>query len=263
MASRITRRRQRRPDSISSPTAVRAVLDQLRQSLPEEITKSDKQLISMLRAARHIERYPATDTRRGRPSAYERAYLLQLATHLRAILARETEGRISLASFVDHYLRVLDFPSDIVDAIARGDINLFEAEQLARLTPQRLGVTPAKARRTRADLLSSHVQARLSGPRLHERVKELLGTAGTTLPVASRDPASADGLELEDFDPHDPTHLFYDEIKRLGFALKEITPADLTDDLLDEYLRASEPLWSVLAKIQKRKQPVRSVNLKV
>lgn len=82
LGRRIMRRRQRRPVSLSSPAAVRAVLDQLRRLLPEDDPKSDQQLISMLRAARHIERYPATDTRRGRPSAYERAQLLLLPTHL-------------------------------------------------------------------------------------------------------------------------------------------------------------------------------------
>ncbi len=159
---------------------------------------------------------------------------------------------------------MLDFPSDIVDIIARGDINLFETEQLARLTPQRLGVPPQKRVVYGPTYLAA--TCRRGGPvRVCMRgskscsgspAQPCLQPTGIQRPLAAR-------IELEDFDPHDPTHLFYDEIKRLGFALKEITPADLTDDLLDEYLRASEPLWSVLAKIQKRKQPVRPVKLKI
>jgi hypothetical protein len=78
---------------------------------------------------------------------------------------------------------------------------------------------------------------------------------GDVVPPAAED--------LEDFDPHDPTHLFYDEIKRLGFALKDIRPEDLTDDLLKEYLRVSEPLWTVLAKIKKRKRHVKRQALKL
>jgi hypothetical protein len=38
-------------------------------------------------------------------------------------------------------LRLLDFPSDVVEALSAGDINLFEAEQLARITPERLNVS--------------------------------------------------------------------------------------------------------------------------
>lgn len=184
-----------------------------------------------------------------------------MASHLRALLERETSGRVSLSSFVDHYLRLLDFPSDLLESLARGDINLFEAEQLARLVPERFNNSSAKARRAKSDLLTAHVQARLSGARLRERVNEMLKNAVDMAQTGGETDSEIE--DLEDFDPHDPTHLFYDEIKRLGFALREIRPEDLTDDLLDEYLRASEPLWVVLAKIEKRKQPVKRDILKL
>jgi hypothetical protein len=235
MPIRNTRRRHRRPDALASPAAVRAILDQVCLLLPSEISLSEKKLISLLQAARHIERYPATDTRRGRPSLFNRPLLLQVASQLRAILDRETQGRLSLSSFVDHYLRILSFPSDVIDYLNSGDINLFEATQLSRLTPARLGVSPTQARRTRADLLAVHMQARLSGLRLRERVNQLISPE---IVDSQSEHAlnKADGVELDDFDPHDPMHLFYDEIKRLGFALKEIRAEDLTDALLEEYL---------------------------
>lgn len=254
-------RRARRNDTLASPHAVRTVFELLRTMLPETIPNNEKELIRLLRAARHAERYPASDTNRGRPAHFAREKLLRVASHLRAILERETEGRVSLSSFVDHYLRVLGFPSDLSDALGRGDINLFEAEQLARLTPERFNNSSARAKRARADLLAAHVQARLSGARLRERINEMLKKAGDI--AMAEDEVVLETLDLEDFDPHDPTHLFYDEIKRLGFALREIRPEDLTDDLLDEYLRASEPLWAVLAKIEKRKQPVKREILKL
>jgi hypothetical protein len=185
--------------------------------------------------------------------------LLSVASQMRAILERETSGRVSFSSFVDHYLRVLDFPSDVQDALSRTEINLFEAEQLARLTSKRLGISSPQARRKRSDLLNVHIQGRLSGARLRQRVNELLKTE-----VTQEMGVNAESLEdLEDFDPYDPTHLFYDEIKRLGFALREVRPEDLTDDLLEEYLRACEPLWAVLAKIQRRKKPVQHEALKI
>lgn len=257
----ITRRRSRRPDPFSSPDAVRFILDQLRKALPANIPEKEKDLLALLRAARHIERYQATDTKRGRPSRYDRSQLLQAGSHLRMILERETSGRLSVASFVDHYLRLLEFPPEITEALNRGAINLFEAEQLARLSPALLKTSPSRARRLRVDLMASHLQAKLSGARLRARVNEIL--AANQRGAQDVDAEEILVEDLEDFDPHDPTHLFFDEIKRLGFALREIRPEDVTDDLLEEFLTASEPLWAVLSKIEKRRQPVRTEKLRI
>jgi hypothetical protein len=60
--------------------------------------------------------------------------------------------------------------------------------------------------------------------------------------------------DLEDFDPYDPTHLFWDQIKQLGFALRDIRPEDVTEEEIDELLRVSEPVLTVLARIQRRKE---------
>jgi hypothetical protein len=90
---------------------------------------------------------------------------LKVAARLSDILERETSSHISLSSFVDHYLRMLDFPSDVIEALGNGEINLFEASQLARITPQRLNSTLSQAKRTRIELLSAHLQTKESGPR--------------------------------------------------------------------------------------------------
>lgn len=156
---RATYRRQRKSDPLASVDSVQAILDHLRTALPDIIPHTDKELVTMLRAVRHIHRYPASDTRRGRPSPWKREDLLKVSARLREILERETSSHISIASFVDHYLRVLEFPTDLHEALSVGDINLFEAEQLARLTAKRLGVSPRQARQIRADLLSSHLLA--------------------------------------------------------------------------------------------------------
>jgi hypothetical protein len=205
----------------------------------------------MLRAVRHIHRYQASDTKRGRPSRWKREDLLKVSTWLSDILERETSSHISLSSFVDHYLRLLEFPSDVLQALRAGDINLFEAEQLARVTAERLGVTSAEAKRTRADLLSTHVQAKLSGERLRQRVAELLhaSSAGAGAQVGG-----GFAQDLEDFDPYDPTHLFWDQIKQLGFALRDIRREDVMEEEVDELLRASEPVLTILARIQRRKE---------
>jgi hypothetical protein len=205
----------------------------------------------MLRAVRHIHRYPASDTKRGRPSRWKREDLLKVSARLSDILERETSSHLSLSSFVDHYLRVLEFPADVLQALSAGDINLFEAEQLARVTAERLGVTAAQAKRTRADLLSTHVQAKLSGERLRQRVTELLH-ASTVEEGAALE--KGQDVDLEDFDPYDPTHLFWDQIKQLGFALRDIRREDVMEEEIDELLRASEPVLTILARIQRRKE---------
>src|ERR1051325_5715800 len=150
---RATRRRTRQSDPLASPEAVTSIFAQVRSTLPEIIPKRDKDLIRMLRAARHIQRYSVSDTKRGQPSHWKREDLLKVATRLNDILERETSSHISLASFVDYYLRLLDFPADVLAALSAGEINLFEAAQLTRVTAERCGSTSSQARRTRADLL--------------------------------------------------------------------------------------------------------------
>jgi hypothetical protein len=100
-----TRRRQRRLDPLASVEAVRSVLASLKSALPDVTPSGERKLTSLLRAARHIQRYPATDTKRGRRGYYDRALLIKVAARASDILERETSSRVSFASFVDHYLR--------------------------------------------------------------------------------------------------------------------------------------------------------------
>jgi hypothetical protein len=231
--------------------SVQAIIAQLRSALPDIIPHKDKELVRMLRAVRHIHRYPASDTKRGRPSRWKREDLLKVSARLTDILERETSSHISLSSFIDHYLRLPEFPADVLQALSSGDINLFEAEQLARVTAERLGVSPAQAKRRRADLLSAHIQAKLSGERLRQRVAELLRASADEAGTLSDNALDQD---LEDFDPYDPTHLFWDQIKQLGFALRDIRREDVGDEEINELLRASEPVLTILARIQRRKE---------
>src|SRR5207248_273149 len=93
-----------------------SINDRLRSALPDLIPSKDKELVRLLRAARHAQRYPATDTKRGRPGKWKREDLLRVVARLDDILDRETSSQISFASFVDHYLRLPDFPSDVIKA---------------------------------------------------------------------------------------------------------------------------------------------------
>jgi hypothetical protein len=231
---------------------VRNIINQLRDGLPALIPQKDKDLVRMLRAARHAQRYSSTDTKRGRPGRWRREDLFIVGTRLADILERETSSHISVASFVDHYLRLLEFPADVTGALTSGEINLFEAEQLARINAERLGGTSGQARRLRTDLLSAHLQTKASGTQLRRRVNELLKQADATTQVIES--AVEDFEDLEDFDPYDPTHLFWEQIKQLGFAFREIRREDVLDEEIEELLKASEPIMSVLSRIKRRKE---------
>jgi hypothetical protein len=257
-----TRRRTRSLSPFSSADAVRSVCAQLRTLCPDIIPQSEKQLLLMLESVRNIERRPVTDTRRGRPSRWPRTHLLEVARHLRAILERETGGRISLQSFIGQHLRVLRFPADVQTALAGGEINLQEAAHLARLTADRLGCTPAEARLRRSEILRSHLTLQGSQNRLRSRIKELLGeetaqevNAGNMASVLER----VD--ELLEIDPSDARHLFWEEMKRLFFAMREIQPEDLDEQMLSDFMTAMDEVSNVLYRIEsrrrKREQPQR------
>jgi hypothetical protein len=229
---RATRRRRRESDTLASPEAVRTICHLLRERMPDTIPTSEKQLARFLFAVRHVERRPATDTRRGRPSHWPQEKLMEAASQLRGILERETSGRVSVNSFIGQYVPLLNFPSDVVNALSRVEINLHEAAQLARLTPERLEISPAKAAAMRQEVLRAHQLARGSQNSLRARVKEILGevvaisTEEMTSVVQKAD-------ELLEIDPADKRHFFYEEMKRLFYAMREIQPDDINDESLD------------------------------
>src|SRR5215212_1823794 len=104
-----TRRRRRTTDPLALPPAVRAVCHLLRDRMPDVIPSSEKELIRFLYAVRHVERRPTTDTRRGRPPQWPREKLIEAASQLRSLLERETQGRVSVNSFIGQYLPLLSF----------------------------------------------------------------------------------------------------------------------------------------------------------
>jgi hypothetical protein len=249
-----TRRRRRTADPLASSPAVRSVCHLLRDRMPNTIPASEKELIRFLYAVRHVERRPTTDTRRGRPAQWAREKLVEAASHLRGLLERETRGRVSVNSFIGQYLPLLLFPSDVTDALASGRINLQEAAQLARLTPRRLSCSARAARDRRAELLLAHLAVQGSQTRLRARVREVLGesiepdiSGGMASVVSAVD-------ELLDVDPSDARHMFWEEMKRLFFAMREIQPEDLDDETMEDFLKAMDQVSNVLQRIEKKKR---------
>jgi hypothetical protein len=157
---RATRRRLRESDPLATTEAVRSICQLLSERMPDTIPSPEKHSMRFLYLVRHVERRPATDTKRGRPSRWPREKLMEAASQLRGILERETSGRVSVNSFIGQYLPLLKFPHDVTAALSKEEINLHEATHLARLTPERLDCTPAKALSTRVEILRAHVLSR-------------------------------------------------------------------------------------------------------
>ena len=247
---------------MASPAAVRSVCQRLAEQMPGTILASEKQLSRFLFAVRYVERRPSSDTKRGRPSRWPREKLVEAAGRLRSILERETSGRVSLNSFIGQYLPIIEFPPDVSDALSEGEINLHEAAQLARLSHRRLDCTPAAAKATRAEVLRAHHLAQGSQNSLRTRVKEILGEVETvTTEEMTTVVQKAD--ELLEIDPSDKRHFFYEEMKRLFFAMKEIQPEDVDDESLDQFMSAADQLSNTIYAIQQKSRKLKASKLRI
>lgn len=252
---RATRRRFRIPDPLASPKAVNRVCQLLRDQMPDTILSSEKHLVRFLYAVRHVERRPATDTKRGRPARWPREMLVEAAGTLRGLLQRETSGRIDLNSFIGQYLPILEFPSDVTDALSSGQINLQEAAQLARLTPERLNCSAQAARSRRAELLKQHLALQGSQTRLRTLVKEILGESDTqAISSENMTQVVAHVDELLEIDPQDARHLFWEEMKRIFYAMREVQLEDLDEETMMEFMKAMDGVSNVLYRIEKRRR---------
>lgn len=247
-----TKRRARRTDPLASAEGVERVLENLHSSLPEFIPRSHKNLASLLNSVRGLYMRQLGETNRGRPARYTREQLLRVDSVLRHLLSRET--RISVRSFVGQYLPILDFPRDVREALERGEVNLFEAHQLARLTAQKLGGTDGEARALRKKLLEAHLLAQGSGRLLRARVKEALGEAREPDPTETEMVAVGKADELLEADPLNASHLFFEELRMISRALREIGPEEVTDDDLAEIMPAVDHITLTLQKIARRKE---------
>jgi hypothetical protein len=238
---------------------VRAVLSELKRRCPSLSTLPDQKLRKLLLSVRHLETYPATDTKRGRPAKFERGLLNDARRHLKAILSRETGDRISIQTFIGHYVPILDWPPDVVTALARGDMSRLEAAQVARLTAERLGVKQREAAKIRDEIITGHARSGGSQTALREKVREALGEM-TVVTSEKMTEAVQRVDDLLQVNPDDRRHLFYEQMKDFFFALRDIHPDELDDATLDLLVRRADELMEVIHSIQwKRKQKEKSI----
>lgn len=205
----------------------------------------------MLESVRHYWRNPAGSGKRGRPRRWPRDEVALVAKKLKAVLARKTGGRVSQSSFVSLYLPFLRYPTDVTAALTQGEINIREAAYLARLTPERLKCSAREARLARSEIVKAHVLTSGSQSSLRLRVKSLLGE----IPEKSSNSGEAGRLKADALlreNPHDPRHLFYDDIQRLTAVMDQIEANELKGKDLGAVLRQIDKLFNMLQRIKKQ-----------
>lgn len=247
-------RRPRRVDPLASPEAIRGVFCELRKKLPLVFPASESNTIKLLNAVRNIERHSSVGTHRGRPSRWKRQDLLSAASQLRTILSRETKGRVSLNSFIGVYVRLLGFPRDVLRALVTGEVTLFEAAQLARLTEEKLGSSAAEARGQRKEFLKTHSLTHGSQAGLKARIDVRLGLEINLAldPQVRRGSAMELVDSLIEVDPSDSRHLFWEELRRISASLGNVKVEDVDQRILNELLPITERLSATLNRIEKR-----------
>jgi uncharacterized membrane protein YgaE (UPF0421/DUF939 family) len=81
---------------------------------------------------------------------------------------------------------------------------------------------------------------------LRERVKEALGELSEPSQAQTEMTAVEKADELLEADPFDSTHLFFEELCRIGRALREIEPEDVTEEDMDVVMPVLDQLSAVL-----------------
>lgn len=94
-----------------------------------------------------------------------------------------------------------------------------------------------------------------SQTRLRARVKELLGEVERTEISAGAMAAVVTKVdEMLEVDPSDARHMFWEEMKRLFYAMREIEPEDLDEEMMDDFLAAIDGVSNVLFRVERRRQ---------
>lgn len=252
---RASRRRTRRADPLASPEAVRNVLNVLRGQCPDILPKSEPHLVRMLESVRHHERRGPVTGMRGRPRRWPRDEVALVSKKLKAVLRRETGGRVSQSSFVSLYLPILRYSSEVTAALTQEEINIREASYLARLTPERLKCSAREARRSRLEVMKAHLLTNGSQSCLRLRIKAILGEIPEETPISGEvGRLKADALLRRN--PHDPRHLFYEEVQRLTDTLNQIEADELKGESVEGVLRQVDKLFNMLRRIKRQSRDV-------
>ena len=57
-----------------------------------------------------------------------------------------------------------------------------------------------------------------------------------------------------EIDPQDTRHLFWEEMKRIFYAMREVDQEDLDDEIMGQFLATMDEVSNVLYRIEKRRR---------
>ncbi len=60
--------------------------------------------------------------------------------------------------------------------------------------------------------------------------------------------------EMLEIDPTDTRHLFWEEMKRFFFAMREVELQDLDDEIMNEFLAAMDGVSNILFRLERRRR---------
>jgi phosphoenolpyruvate carboxylase len=94
-------------------------------------------------------------------------------------------------------------------------------------------------------------------------VKEALGESREPDPTETEVMAVGKADELLEADPLDASHLFFEELRMISRALREVGPEEVTDEDLAEIMPAVDQITLTLQKIARRKEREQSRKITV
>lgn len=65
--------------------------------------------------------------------------------------------------------------------------------------------------------------------------------------------------KLLETDPSDTRHLFWEEMERLFFAMREVEPDDIDEEILEQFLSMMSGVFNALIRIDKRRRERRKL----
>ncbi len=181
--------RSRRLDRFASPQKIIQLLEKLLNKIKPElinyvsldnIEKNNyEMLVHILQRGANYLRSGSKSKSNSKSDKLPNSLLLAIVNTMSEILAKESHSRISFRTFTDNYLRILSCPNDIKEWLEVGEITLFEALQLKRLSAENLAVSLDQASMVRTNLFLECRKEKWIIQRLRYEVDIKLGKTGS------------------------------------------------------------------------------------
>jgi hypothetical protein len=164
---------------------------------------------------------------------------------------------------IDEFMAAADLLSNTIHSIERRvwERRMREAARVARRTTDRLGVKPREAAKIREEVITGHVHSAGSQTALRKKVREARGE----LTLVSSEKMTAAVERVDDLlrvDASDRRHLFYEQMKDLFFALRDIRPEEIDEAMIELMTRRADELMEVVHAVRsRRRKPKESLSL--